>query len=145
MAGRTQLPWRRGWRPTFLYGANAGANNLTGKNNSAVAALFLQFFGVKGQKTDAQILGAALASYVTDSDLAGTVAAKYGFNVSSSGTGDKTYNVGSNGAAIGLLNNTSYTVLELLQQANLMKKNGTFNANAFNSIFDGINSSGDIN
>jgi hypothetical protein len=32
----------------------------------------------------------------------------------------------------------------LLQQANLQKKNGTFNANAFNVIFDGINSAGDI-
>jgi hypothetical protein len=34
----------------------------------------------------------------------------------------------------------------LLQQVNLMVKNGTFNANisAINSIFDGINQTGDI-
>ena len=118
--------------------------NLAGKTNADVAALFLQDFSVTGMKVDAQILGAALAVYVTDSDLAGTVAAGYGFNVSSSGTGAKTYNVGSLGTRIGLQNNTSYTIFFLLQQADLDKKNGTFNANAFNAIFDGINQNGDI-
>jgi hypothetical protein len=127
-----------------LYGADAGANNLTGKTNTDVAALFQKFFNVKGAKTDAQVLGAALAVYVTDSDLAGTAATKYGFTVTSGGTGDKTYNVGSLGTAIGLQNNTTYTVLQLLRQADLDKANGTFNANAFNSIFDGINQKGDI-
>ncbi len=128
----------------YLYGANADASNLTGKTNAYVAVLFLNFFSVKGQKTNAQILGGALACYVTNSDLAGNAAASYGFNVSPTGTGAKTYNVRSNGSAIGLADNTSYSVFTLLQQANLMKKNGTFNANAFNSIFDGINQSGDI-
>ena len=127
-----------------LYGANAGANNLTGKSDSQVAAFFLTFFNVKGQKTDAQVLGAALACYVTSAVLAGNNAASYGFNVSTMGTGAKTYNVGAYGAAIGLANNTSYTVLQLLQQANLRKCQGTFDANAFNNIFDGINTTGDI-
>jgi uncharacterized repeat protein (TIGR01451 family) len=127
----------------YLYGAHS-SHNLTGKTNADVAALFLQFFSVSGMKTDAQILGGALAVYVTNSNLAGNTAAGYGFNVSSTGTGAKTYNVGSNGSAIGLTNNTSYTVLKLLQQANLDTKNGTFNANAFNNIFDGINQTGDI-
>jgi hypothetical protein len=125
----------------YLYGSHS-SNNLTGKTNADVADLFLQFFGVSGMKTDAQILGGALAVYVTNSNLAGNVAASYGFNVSSTGTGAKTYNVGSNGTAIGLQNNTSYTVFALLQQANLDKQNGTFNANAFNDIFDGINQGG---
>ena len=90
-------------------------------------------------------MAAALASYSTSSTLAGgTMAASYGFNVSSSGTGAKTYNVGSNGSAIGLINNKSYTVLQLLQAANA---NCPFNSTAFNAlnvIFDGINSRGDI-
>src|SRR5262249_38614542 len=127
----------------YLYGAHS-SHNLTGKTNADVAALFLQFFNVSGMKTDAQILGGALAVYVTNSNLAGNTAASYGFNVSSTGTGSRTYNVGSNGTAIGLMNNTSYTIMQLLQQANLDKKNGTFNATAFNDIFDGINSTGDI-
>jgi hypothetical protein len=128
----------------YLYGASS-TNNMTNKTNADVAALFMTFFNVTGQKTDAQILAGALASYVTSSTLAGTTAGKYGFNTSTSGTGTKTYNVGANGAAIGLMNDASYTVLQLLQQANLMQKNGTFNANAFNAIFDGINQLGDIN
>ena len=128
----------------YLYGANAGANNLTGKTNADVAALFLKLFKVTGQKTDAQVMAVALAVYVTDSDLAGSNAASYGFNVSTTGTGAKSFNVGSNGTAMGLTNNTSYTVFALLQQANLRKQAGTFNANAFNTVFDGINQGGDI-
>jgi hypothetical protein len=69
-----------------LYGENS-ATDLTGKTNADVAALFQKDFAVTGMKTEAQILGAAVAVYVTDSDLAGSVAAKYGFNVSSPGTG----------------------------------------------------------
>lgn len=128
----------------YLYGAHAGANNLTGKTNADVAALFMKFFSVKGQKTDAQILGGALATYVSNSGLAGTVASKYGFNVTTFGTGFKPYNVGTHGSVIGLTNNTWYTVLQLLQAANLQTKLGTFNAIAFNTIFDGINQGGDI-
>ena len=127
-----------------LYGANAGANNLTGKSDSQIAAYFQQLFNVTGQKTDAQVLAGALACYVTSSTLAGNNAASYGFNVSPLGTGAKTFNVGAYGTAIGLANNTSYTVLQLLQQANLRKCAGTFDANAFNVIFDGINQKGDI-
>jgi hypothetical protein len=127
----------------YLYGVNS-TTNLTNKTNADVAALFLQDFSVTGMKTDAQILGAALATYVTNSTLAGNAAVSYGFVVSSTGTGSTTYNVGSYGTAIGLSNNTSYTVFALLQQANYEKFLGTFNANAFNSIFDGINQAGDI-
>ncbi len=129
-----------------LFGANATSpRNLTGKTNTDVAALFLTLFNVTGAKTDAQILGGAIASYVTNSTLAGgTYAAPYGFNVSTNGTGWKTYNTGSYGTAIGLLNNTDYTVLQLLQQANLRRCQSLFDANAFNVIFDGINVKGDI-
>jgi hypothetical protein len=130
-----------------LYGPGSG-NDLTGKTNADVAALFMTFFGVKGQKTNAQILAGALASYVTDSALAGNIAASYGFNVTSSGTGALTFNVGSNGAAIGLQNNMSYTIFQLLQQASMLAQQPggltTDQANALNNIFDGINQGGDI-
>jgi hypothetical protein len=127
----------------YLYGPGS-PNNLAGKTNADVAALFMTFFGASGQKTQAQILGGALAAYVTSATLAGTSAASYGFNTSALGTGVRTYNVGSNGGLIGLADNQSYTVQQLLAQANLSTKNGTFNANAFNAIFDGINTLGDI-
>ena len=42
-----------------LYGSTS-SNDLTGKTNADVAALFLSFFGVNGQKTYAQILAGAL-------------------------------------------------------------------------------------
>ena len=126
----------------YLWGAGAGANNLAAQPNSKVASLFLKLKSAKS-KTDAQILATALAVYVTDSDLAGDAGAAYGFNVSTEGLGALKYNVGANGAAIGLVNGTNYTVFELLQQASLQKQAGTFNAAAFGFIFTDINQSGD--
>ena len=98
---------------SYLYGANAPAgNNLTNASNATVAALFLTFFGVKGMNTDAQIMGGALAMWFTNSSLNGntSASANFGFNISAGGTGGKTYIVGSDGTAIGLQNNTSYTI-----------------------------------
>jgi len=127
-----------------LYGASS-SNNLTGKTNTDVAALFLTFFGVTGQKTNAQIMAGALAVYSTNSALAGgTYASKYGFDVSSAGTGVKVYNTGGNGTAIGLSNNTFYTVSELLKAADAAAPLTAAESTALNSIFDGINTSGDI-
>jgi hypothetical protein len=129
-----------------LYGAASG-HNLMGKTNAQVAAYDLTLFVVSGQKTFAQMLGVALATYVTNTTLGGTNAAAYGFHQSSTGTGSLYYNVGSNGSAIGLLNGQSYTVLELLNQVNTILNSQPFNANALNAlntIFDGINTTGDI-
>ncbi len=128
----------------YLWGAYAGSKNLTGKSNTQVAAFFKYVFSSCGSpKTEAQMLAAALATYVTDSDLAGNVAQSSGFNVSATGTGAKCFNIGCYGSYIGLTNNKSYTVSYLLSQANLRRKNGCFNSGAFNSIFDGINRKGD--
>jgi hypothetical protein len=128
----------------YLYGTKS-SNNLTDQPNTAVASLFLTYFNVTGQKTLAQIMSGALAVYVTNTTLAGgNYAAPYGFNTSGASMNGHTYNVGTYGSSIGLVNNTSYSVLYLLQQANLDMQNGTFNANAFNNIFSGINQTGDI-
>jgi hypothetical protein len=122
--------------------------NLHGQPNTVVAAQFMTYFNVTGEKTYAQIMAGALAAYATSSTLGGgSIAGGYGFNISPGGTGDKTYNVGSYGAAIGLVNNTSYTVAQLLAAANANCTGGLINPAAFdalNNIFDGINSSGDI-
>jgi len=135
--------WLAGSFP-YLWGANAtAANNLTGKTNTQVVAYYITVF--KKDKWTAQVLAGAIASYVTNSTLAGAnYSVPYGFNYSVTGTGTKTYNVGANGTAIGLTNNTSYTVGALLLQANLRKQQGTYNSNAFNVIFSGINQAGDI-
>jgi protocatechuate 3,4-dioxygenase beta subunit len=133
-----------------LYGAGSTAlKNLTNATNAQVASFFLTLFNEKGQTTDAQVLATALAVYATNSTLAGgTMASQYGFLVTANGTGADAYNVGSSGAAIGLGNNAAYTVLTLLQQADLDKKNGTYGTSAFNAlntIFSAINQTGDIN
>ncbi len=75
-------------------------------------------------RSRAQIFATILADYMTNSSLAGTAAASYGFTVSSSGTAARTYNVGSFGAALGLSNNTSYTIQRLLMAANAATVNG---------------------
>jgi len=57
-------------------------------------------------KVNAQILSVALGIYATSSSLAGgSMARGYGFNVSPTGTGADSYNVGSDGAAYGVPNN----------------------------------------
>ena len=90
-------------------------------------------------------MAVALVVYVTNSTLSGgnSCSSKYGFNSSATGIGGKTFNVGANGAAIGLSNNTSYTLLQLLQQANLKAGLGPLGV-AFNDVFDGINTKGDL-
>jgi len=128
----------------YLFGANAGtANNMTGKTNTQVAAYDVTLFN--SDKWMAQVFGGALAAYVTNSALSGgNYSVPYGFNYSASGTGAKTWNVGTQGTNVGLVNNTSYTVSALLQQATLRKQLGLYNSNAFNVIFSGINVAGDI-
>jgi hypothetical protein len=128
-----------------LYGTGAGsAQNLGGMANSQVVSSYLSLF--QSDKTGAQIMSAAFACYVTSTTLGGYTAVGYGFHSTGQGTGSAGYNVGTNGSAIGLTNNQSYSVLALLQQVNLSRQNGTYSsaANAFNTIFSGINTTGDI-
>ena len=105
-------------------------------------------FGIQGlNKTYAQIMAVALGTYATSSTLAGgTYARPYGFNVSTGGSGADVVNVGSNGSALGLPNNQTQTVLALLRAADHAAGNKTLYANlsAVNTIFDGINQTGDI-
>src|SRR5262249_21006660 len=131
------------------------------KTNAQIAQMYLDSrFNVKGQKLDAQVMATAFAVYVTNSTLAGgTYASSYGFIVNSSGTGSATYNVGSNGAAFGFANNSVHTVTDSLLAANQYayndvlwdtSHNGSISAaeqalrDMANTVFDGINNSGDI-
>ncbi len=133
------------------FGASAGSNNLTGKSNAFVAGLFQQDFLMKGVKLDAQVLATALSVYVTDSTLDSTaVAAQYGFAVSSTGLGTDSVNVGSNGDAFGVVNNTSMSVLNLLQAADSQALFGVLyngdatKRNEANSLFSALNEAGGI-
>ena len=133
-----------------LWGTQAGAANLAGKTNAQIAAYFLQLHSVKGQKLDAQVLGVALGVYTTTSSLGGTAGVKYGFKSTATGLGAMTWNVGSSGAAFGVANKTTLTVMQILTAANDRATNGVlYNGNkslrdAANTVFTAINEAGDI-
>jgi hypothetical protein len=101
-----------------LYGAGAGANNLTGKTNAQVAAFYLSQFNLGGNQVQAQVLATVLNVYATTSSLGGTAGVAYGFTVSATGLGARSYSVGTDGAAFGIANNTTRNVYELLVAVN---------------------------
>ena len=97
------------------------------------------------------MLATALAVYVTNATLDSTgVGTQYGFTVSGNGVGTATYNVGSNGAAFGVANNTTMTVMDLLLAADAQAVNGvlyngdTAKRNMANNVFSDINEAGGI-
>ncbi len=108
--------------------------------------MFNTYFAASAPKVDAEMLAAALSCYTTVSSYGGSCGTPYGFSSSTYGTMFKTYNSVGNGSAIGLSNNTLYPVYTYLLHTNTAKQNGTFASEAytFDSIFDGINSDGDI-
>jgi hypothetical protein len=134
------------------FGAHAGSNNLTGKSNADVAALFQQDFLLKGVKLDAQLLATALNVYATSATLdSNKAAAPYGFAVSGDGVGTAAVNVGGNGAAFGVANNAVLTVMDLLKAADAQAVNGVLyngdatKRNEANNVFNAINESGGSN
>ena len=133
-----------------LYGANSG-NDLAGQSNAYVAALFQQDFVMKGVKLDAQVLATALSVYATNATLDGTrAAAKYGFTVSGYGVGTATVNVGSNGDAFGVANNTTMTVMDLLLATDdqaidgLLYGGNATKRNEASSVYSALNQAGSI-
>jgi uncharacterized delta-60 repeat protein len=135
-----------------MFGIDAGGNNLTGKSNAYVAALFQQDFLLKGVKLDAQVLATALSVYVTNATLDSTqVAAQYGFTVSGDGVGTATVNIGSNGDAFGVANNTTITVMDLLLATDTQAVDGvlyngdTTKRKEANNVFSAVNQAGGIN
>jgi hypothetical protein len=133
-----------------LYGASAGANNLTGKTNAQVAAFYLSQFNLSAPKAQAQVLATALNVYATTQGLGGTAGVAYGFSVSASGLGARSYNVGSDGAAFGVANNTTCNVYQLLLAVNKQAVNGVlYNGNATlqsqaAALFNALNVAGGI-
>jgi hypothetical protein len=133
-----------------IYGANA-SNDLAGKNNAYIAALFQSDFLQTGQKLDAQVLATALSVYATNSTLDSTQAASgYGFTVSGNGVGTATFSVGSNGDAFGVANNTTMTVMDLLLATDAQAVCGVlYNGNSTkrneaNNVYSALNNAGGI-
>jgi hypothetical protein len=89
--------------------------------------------------------------YVTNPTLDNTgVGTQYGFKVGGNGAATATVNVGSNGAAFGVADNTTVTVLDLLVAADAQAVTGAlYNGNAAkrniaNNVFSAINQAGGI-
>jgi hypothetical protein len=139
-----------------MYGSQAGPHSLIHSNgsyfsNTEVAAFFQSLFNQSGPKLDAQVLATALSVYVTNATLDPTlVAASYGFTVSGDGAGTAAVNVGSNGDAFGVANNSTMTVMDLLLATDAQAVNGLlYNGNAAkrnhaNTIYSAVNQAGDI-
>jgi hypothetical protein len=133
-----------------LYGASAGANNLTGKTNAQVAAFYLSQFNLSAPKVQAQVLATALNVYATTTSLGGNAGVAYGFSVSATGLGARSFNVGQDGAAFGVANNTTRNVYQLLLAVNQKAANGVlYNGNATlqtqaAALFYALNTAGGI-
>ncbi len=118
--------------------------SLAGKTNAQVASYVK---GLGSTSSLSEVVATALAAYVTDSSLAGTAATSYGFTVTTYGTGVDNYNVGSNGSALGLSNNTVYSIVTLLAAIDSESSNGSINSSASsaaNTVFTAINKAGGI-
>jgi len=152
-----------------IYGSSAGSHNLSGKSRSTVASLFITLFNVSGQKLDAQVLATALAVYTTTNTLNSTFAGQsfaqqHGFVISAPGSSSNLinmpWNIGLNGPAFGVANNTSLTIGQILLAANKYAVKGVLWANSIkinnvtytsttlrnmaNTVFSAINQAGDI-
>ena len=89
--------------------------------------------------------------YATNPNLDTTaVARSYGFTVSGNGLGTATANVGSNGGAFGVANNSVLTIMDLLLAADQQAVGGLlYGGNAAlrkqaNNVFSAINDAGEI-
>jgi hypothetical protein len=129
-----------------LYGSGAGVNDLTGKTNADVSLLFQRIWRSSGDGAEAQVLTTALNIYATTTSLGGAQAVSYGFKISAGGQGSKTFNVRSYGAAVGVANNTTLTVYDMLRAVNSRAVNGVlYGGNkpltaSTKSLFDELNS-----
>jgi hypothetical protein len=131
-----------------LYGPGAGANGLAGKSNAQVAAYVQSLFNLGG--TQAQVLAVALNVYATTTSLGSNAGAAYGFTVSASGLGARSFSVGKDGAAFGLASNTVCDVYQLLLAVNkravkgvLYGNNTTLQAQC-TDLFNSLNAAGSI-
>ena len=86
----------------------------------------------------------------TTSSLGGTAGVAYGFVVTAAGLGGSGSNVGSNGSAFGVPNNSTLTVLTILEEANAQAVKGVlYNGNTTlrnqaATVFNGINAAGGL-
>ncbi|MCA9061839.1 MAG: cadherin domain-containing protein, partial [Planctomycetaceae bacterium] len=121
---------------------NIFGNSFTNATGTDVASFYRnQLFLQKAKKSagpakvDAQFMAVALATFFTNRNLAGDVAAGYGFNVTDTGIGTRIVNVGDAGAAFGVDDNTNLTIMQILLATNGLT-DAPDNQSGFASIYD---------
>jgi hypothetical protein len=111
----TALSYWLGTNFSNLWGANG--NDLRGETNAQIAAYYQTLFALPGS-LDAQVFATALNIYATTQSLGGSIGQAYGFTVTSDGLGAYSFNVGVDGTAVGVANNTTLNVYAILQGVN---------------------------
>jgi hypothetical protein len=115
--------WLAATLPHF-YGNQAGYFwNVGGWSNAQIAAFYQSQFAMPGSNLQVEVLATALNVYATTLSLGGTTGQAYGFTVTATGLGADSFNVGADGAAVGVANNTTLNVYELLQGWDLVGYN----------------------
>jgi hypothetical protein len=96
-----------------LFGAGAGAFDLTGRTNAQVAALYRRLRNPR-RRLEADVLAAALSVYATTLPLGGTAGQAFRFAGSATGLGARLHPVRRGGGAFGVANRTRLNVYQLL-------------------------------
>ncbi len=127
-----------------LYGWLAGASH------STVAGYFQSLFAHPGANLEAKVLATALNVYATTLSLGGTLARAYGFTVTDTGLGADAFNVGADGSAFGVADDTTRNVYELLRAVDRQAVGGVLYGgdralcNEANDLLDALLRSGSI-
>ncbi len=143
-----------------LFGASNPytGTSLAGLTNAQIASVYANLWTPSGvtKNTYVQAFAVALGMYADTSTLGfDSTAQQFGFKPVSGGGGNATFNVGSNGAAFGVANNTTLSVSQILTDvdASFNAALGTFfNGNQnqqtltsdLNNVLNGINTTGDV-
>jgi uncharacterized repeat protein (TIGR01451 family) len=140
-----------------LFGASNPytGTSLAGLTNAQVATVYANLWTPSGvtKNTYVQAFAVALGIYADTSSLGfNDTAKKFGFVIAPGGGGAATFNVGDNGAAFGVANGTTLTVMQFIQAAtdNFSPATGLFYGgdqtltSDLNNVLNGINTTGDI-
>ena len=123
-AATTLSAWLAATLPN-LFGAAAGAFNLTGMSNAEVAVFYQWLRHQRGRKLEAEVLAVALSIYATTPTLGGGTGGLGGFNVSALGLGPEWVSVGRSGSAFGVTNHSGLSVWQVLQRIDGRARLGT--------------------
>jgi hypothetical protein len=124
--------------------------NLGGISNAQVAAFYQSQFALSGFNLAAEALATALNVYATTESLGSTIGQAYGFTATDTGLGADSFNIGSDGAAFGVANNTTRNVHELLRAVDQQSAFGSLYSGdttlqkEANDLFDALNNAGTI-